>query len=103
MKEHLKTNWRKSFGLGLLLTCISMSVSAQTESDSLPSKLELNEAIEFAIKNQPRLQNALLNEEITEKSIRAKLADWFPQLNFNYLLQHNFEVQPTFFNGQVMR
>lgn len=80
-----------------------MSVSAQTESDSLPSKLELNEAIEFAIKNQPRLQNALLNEEITEKSIRAKLADWFPQLNFNYLLQHNFEVQPTFFNGQVMR
>lgn len=101
MKEHLKKQWRKGIGMGIVMTCISLSSFAQ--NDSLPATIHLNDAINYAIQNQPRLQNALLNETVTEKSIRAKLADWYPQLNFNYLLQHNFEVQPTFFNGQVMR
>lgn len=103
MKVHLHNKWRKSIGMALVFSGISLGLFAQTESDTLPSTIALNDAVNFALRNQPRLQNALLNESSTEKTIRAKLADWFPQLNFSYLLQHNFEVQPTFFNGQVMR
>ena len=41
-----------------------------------------------------------LNEEITETIIKSRLADWYPQVNFNYTLQHNFQLPTANFNGQ---
>ncbi|MFX5464674.1 TolC family protein, partial [Acinetobacter baumannii] len=31
------------------------------------------------------------------------LADWYPQLNFNYNLQHNFELPVSYFSGNYIR
>ncbi len=103
MKRKFPLKWLRYCGMTSLVAVMVLTAGAQTATDSLPATVTLQEAIQFAIKNQPNIENALLNEAATEKSIRSKLADWFPQLNFNYTLQHSFEVQPAFFNGQVMR
>lgn len=35
--------------------------------------------------------------------VKAKLADWFPQVNFNYLYQHNFQVQTSIIGGNPVK
>src|SRR5690606_32677438 len=56
---------------------------------------------QYAIQHNPELQNAKINEDITETIIKSKLADWYPQINFIYNIQHNFQL-PTFnFNGNL--
>ncbi len=52
---------------------------------------------------QPLIQQSLIDEETTETTIKSKLADWFPQLNFNYLFQHNFEVQTAVIGGEARK
>jgi outer membrane protein TolC len=74
---------------------------AQQNSDSTLQYATLHNCIEYAIQHNPDLQNAKINEDITEATIKSKLADWYPQLNFSYNLQHNFQL-PTFnFNGNL--
>jgi outer membrane protein TolC len=67
-------------------------VTAQVQ-DSLPARVTLQQAVEFSLENQPVIRQSKIDEEITEANIKSKLADWYPQVNFNYLLQHNFVVQ----------
>ena len=77
-------------------------VLAQT-SDSLLQEVTLPNAIAYAIKRQPLIQQSLLDEKITEGKIRSKLADWYPQVNFNYNLQHNFQVQTSIIGGNEVK
>ena len=87
----------------LLLVTTSFSASAQPASDSLLQEASLQNCIQYALKHQPAIQQALLDEEITERQISTKLADWYPQLNFNYNLQHNFQVPTTVFAGNTVK
>jgi len=87
--------------LFLLLGLISVS-NAQT-SDSLLQSASLQNCVQYAIKHQPLIQQSLLDEEITEKQIRIKLADWYPQLSFNYNIQHNFQLQTTVIGGSPLQ
>jgi outer membrane protein len=80
----------------------SFFISAQ-KTDSLPMLQDptLQNCIQYAIQHNPNIQNANINEQITETQIQNKLADWYPQVNFTYNLQHNFQL-PTFnFNGNL--
>jgi outer membrane protein len=81
-----------------LLGFITVSYSQQA-SDSLLQAASLQNCVQYAIKHQPRIQQSLLDEEITERAIRIKLADWYPQLNFNYNFQHNFQLPVTIIGG----
>jgi outer membrane protein len=74
-----------------------------TAADTSAKKVTLKMAIDFAIKNQPRIQQSLLDEQITQSNIRSRLADWYPQVNFNYNLQHNFILQQTVIGGNTIR
>ena len=85
----------------VLLAVISVS-EAQT-SDSLLQSASLQNCVQYAIKHQPVVQQALLDEEITERQIRIKLADWYPQLNFNYNYQYNFQLSTTVFGGSLVK
>ncbi len=79
-------------------------LSAQSlPTDSLIQNLTLPDAIAYAIKKQPIIQQAQLNETITSAQIRTKLSDWYPQLNFNYNLQHNFLVQTNLIGGNAIK
>ncbi len=75
----------------------------QTANDSLLTNATLENVIQYALKRQPQVQKALINEEITETTIRGKLADWYPQLNFGYNLQHNFKVQTAVIGGNPIK
>ncbi|MGC4103938.1 TolC family protein [Ferruginibacter sp.] len=88
----------------LLLSLFSSFVHAQNaSSDSVLSEVTLKSAVEYAIKHQPRIQQALLDEQITASNIKSKLADWYPQVNFNYSLQHNFLLQSTVIGGNPIK
>jgi outer membrane protein len=79
-------------------------INAQnTSRDSLLPEVSLKAAVDYAIKHQPRIQQSLLDEQITASTIRSKLADWYPQVNFNYSLQHNFLLQSTVIGGNTIK
>jgi outer membrane protein len=77
------------------LTGFSFSANAQSNNnDSLLTKVTMQSAVDYAIKHNPLVNRSLVDEEITNANIKSKLADWYPQVNFNYSLQHNF-ILPT--------
>ncbi|MEO6833046.1 MAG: TolC family protein [Chitinophagaceae bacterium] len=73
----------------------------QKDSASLLSQATLENCIQYALQHNPELQNAKINENITETIIKSKLADWYPQIGFNYNLQHNFQLPTVNFNGNI--
>lgn len=78
-------------------------VFSQAATDSLLAQATLPQVVAYAIKHQPLLEQSLLDEQIVNNNIKAKLADWFPQVNFNYNLQHNFQVQTSIIGGNPVR
>lgn len=89
------------FLLFLFLFLPLLIFSQQHVGDSSLDNATLKECIQYAIRHNPDLKNAKINEDITETIIKSKLADWYPQVNFTYNLQHNFQL-PTFnFNGNL--
>ena len=83
---------RKIF-VGSIICLLHLFVQAQSNQDPLPGKVNLQQAVDYSITHQPVVQQALVDQEITEANIKSRLADWYPQLNFNYALQRNFVVQ----------
>lgn len=75
--------------------------SAMSPSDTaLPSDVTLQAIVQYALKHYPLVQQSYLDEQITDRQIRSKLADWYPQLNLNANYQNNFQLQQILFNGQ---
>ncbi len=87
---------------GFMLLCCPVLVFSQ-QPDSLLEQATLEHVIEYAIKHQPLIQQSLIDEGITASTIKSKLADWYPQVNFNYNLQHNFKLQTTVFGGNTIQ
>ena len=86
--------------LAFILPCISFAY--QNKGDSLPQNATINDCIRYSLAHNPAIQNAQLNEDITETIIKSKLAEWYPQISFTYNLQHNFELPHVFFNGNLI-
>lgn len=86
----------------LIVSFFSFTSSAQT-TDSLLQSATLQNVVQYALNRQPVVQQSLIGEQITELQIRSRLADWYPQVNFNYIYQHNFEVQTNIIGGNPVR
>lgn len=90
-----------------IFTCVFASAiaiaSAQSPSDTALPDATLAACVRYAITHQPVVQQSLLDEAITEKQIQTKLADWYPQVNLNYNLQHNFDLPVSYFSGNYVR
>lgn len=86
----------------LLLLSPFFTKAQSTAQDTL-KEVTLKAAVDYAIKHQPKIQQSLLDEQITASSIKSKLADWYPQVNFNYNLQHNFLLQSTVIGGNTIK
>ena len=78
---------------------ISERLAAQLKPDSLPANAKIEQCIAYAQKHNPLLEQSAIDEQIIAQTIRSKLADWYPQVNFNYNLQHNFQVQTSIIGG----
>ncbi len=101
IKKKIKRN--KALYIFVVLVFSRGIVQAQT-NDSLPTLQEatLQNCIQYAIQHNPDIQNAKINQDITETIIKSKLADWYPQVNFNYNIQHNFKLPTLNFNGNIV-
>lgn len=86
-------------GQAFLLAGMSTIVNAQPGRDSLLQDATLGACVQYALQQQPLLQQTLIDEQITERTIKGKLADWYPQVNLDYSLQHNFQLQTSVFQG----
>jgi outer membrane protein TolC len=75
----------------------------QPAKDSLLKEATLPNVIAYAISHQPVVQQSLIDEKITESNIKSKLADWYPQVHFNYNLQRNFQVPTSIIGGNPIR
>lgn len=96
-------NCYRSGIVGVMMCFSVFQLSAQLSSDSLPGNLTLKQAVAYAIAHQPAVQQSLADEEITAANVRSRLADWYPQVNFNYNLQHNFILPTTIVQGTPQR
>src|SRR6201994_4430298 len=76
---------------------------AQKASDTLPPVASLQACVEYALKHYPQVQQAYLDEQITDRQIKSKLADWYPQVNLNANYQNNFTLQRIAFNGSYVQ
>jgi len=90
---------------GLSLTCFLAGaqtrdtlINPQKAPDTLTSA-NLQTCVQYALKHYPLIQQALLDEQITDRQIKSKLADWYPQLNLTANYQNNFTLQQSVLGG----
>jgi outer membrane protein TolC len=81
----------------------SLQAISQQSSDSLLQQATLPAIIQYALVRQPLVQQSLADEEITRLQVRSKLSEWYPQVGFNFLLQHNFLVQTSVIGGNPVK
>ena len=86
--------------LALMLPLLSQ---AQVANDSLLENGTLENIIQYALKHQPAVQKSILDEQITKSQVNTRLADWYPQIGYNYSLQRNFQLQTAAFQGQIIQ
>jgi outer membrane protein len=98
-RDHILKKSSQGILFGVIIFFCSAGAGAQTASDSLLTQATLENVISYAIKRQPLVQQSLIDEKTTELQIKSRLADWYPQVNFNYVYQHNFEVQTSIVDG----
>jgi outer membrane protein len=89
---------KRSSAVFPILFLLAGHIQAQPSSDSLLHGT-LKNCIRYALLHQPLLKQSALDEEITDYSIRSKLADWYPQLNFNYTVEHFPRLPVSIFQG----
>src|SRR4030095_6625129 len=97
----LISSYMKRFIFSLLpivsFLIIHNTSNAQT-GDSLLQKASLQACVQYALTHQPVIKQSLIDEQITERMIKGKLADWYPQINFDYNLEHYFKLTPAVFS-----
>ena len=76
-----------------------LPVQPQPSSDSLSEQLTLDKCIRYALIHHPSVGESIGDEEIAERTIQGKLADWFPQLNLNFNVQHNPQIPVAIVGG----
>jgi outer membrane protein len=82
-----------------MIVCAAFTARSQDVSDSVLHEGTLQNCIRYALMHQPSVKRSLLDEEITESFLQSKLADWYPQLNFNYSVQHYPQVPVSLVQG----
>ena len=85
----------------VIITLIVLKSSAQ--NDSLLQQATLDNVVQYALVHQPLLKQSAIDEQITEQQIKSKLSEWYPQVNFAYSFQHNFQLQETTFGGNTIK
>ena len=87
----------------IILLMVSGTADSQAVNDSLLQNATLQNCISYAMAHQPQIQQSLLDEQITEHTIKSKLADWYPQIDFSYNLQHYFKLPTSVFQGNAVK
>ncbi len=89
----------------LLILFLPTVVNAQqTEPlDSVLQSAPLDKVVQYALEHQPAIKQAEIDQEITNKIIKGKLADWYPQVNFVLNYQRLFDKQANIIGETLVR
>lgn len=79
---------------GLLVLFLPFGLSAQTATDTAGQVLTLRQCVAFALKNQPTVRQAAIDEALNEKNIRISLSQWLPQVTSSALYDYYFKGSP---------
>jgi outer membrane protein TolC len=82
----------------LLVSFYISPVYAQDTADSAAS-LTLKQCIDYALKNQPALQQAAINVSIAHATNAINLSGWYPQVGVTGNLNHYIQLPTTFVNN----
>src|SRR6478735_10604286 len=76
----------------LLAFFFTSSLQAQQKQDSILTDATLEQCVQYALTHQPIINQSLIDEKIVDANVKTRLADWYPQVNFDYSLQYYFKV-----------
>jgi outer membrane protein len=80
--------------------CAGSAAGQQSgEQDSLLQEGTLSNCVRYALAHQPSIQQSLIDEQITDRIINGKLADWFPQVNVSLSAQHFYQIPVSLVGG----
>ena len=92
--------WIALFAAALLLINNKTQAQQTTKTiDSILQSASLETCLQYALQHKPLLQQSLLDEQSTDLAIKGKLADWYPQVNFDYSLQNTFQLPTSYSSG----
>ena len=91
-----------AFSISIILFISNSSIAQQTNKtkDSLLQTATLETCLQYAMQHKPQIQQSLLDEQSTDLAIKSKLADWYPQLNFDYFIQNNLQLPNSYSGGK---
>ena len=72
---------------------------AKAQQDSLPTEATLDQCVRYALQHQPAINQSYIDEKIVNAEIKSRIADWYPQIGFDYTLQHYFKTPVSIING----
>ncbi|HWD87297.1 MAG TPA: TolC family protein [Mucilaginibacter sp.] len=78
----------------IIVSFLSRQSFAQTAADTSAKQLTLRQCVDFALKNQPAVRQAAIDEAINEKDIRISLSAWLPQVTSSALYDYYFKGSP---------
>ena len=78
---------------------VFLTAGAQRTPDTLVNAT-LDACVRYALKHYPLVQQSLLDEQITDRQIKSRLSDWYPQIGLNASYQNNFQLPAVLFAGQ---
>ena len=93
-QQHDRVYANGRYSAGLIPGLVSGN---ETGIDSNTTVLSLADCIRFALKNQPALNQALIDESIARTNNAIALSGWLPQVNGTATYQHYFQ-RPTAFS-----
>jgi len=93
---------KSSVYLFLLLLLLRIDVASAQNADSLLQEASLQNCVQYALKHQPAVNQSMIDEQIADREIKSRLADWYPQLNLTANYQNNFHLQSTKFGEQLI-
>jgi len=78
----------------IIISLLPWQLYAQV-ADTANKQLTLRQCVEFALKNQPAVRQAAIDEAINEKNIGVSLSAWLPQVTSSALYDYYFKGSPV--------
>jgi outer membrane protein len=85
----------------LFLQVFILLGSAHAQRMDETSRKSLEECIVYALAHQTNIRQLMIDEQITDREIKVRLSDWYPQINFSGSYQHNFQLPTAIFNNNA--
>ena len=87
----------------ILASSALFHVGQAQQNENLPPKANLQQIIDYALKNKISVRTSLLDEEIGEKEIASALSAWFPQIAATGNYNHNVKIPTMAIGGQTIQ